>query len=159
MPLAEISAALQSIKVATDIAKGIKSLKTEVAVNEKASKLLDSIIDIKMNLIEFQNQYEVLLQEKRELEEKIRGYDNWEKIQKQYLLKEISPGKFVYSYSDDKKGTPPHFLCTNCFEGKIKSIMQLEWLDDNETKHICPKCKNYIKIERGNRNSNVTFRL
>lgn len=40
MPLVEINAALQSIKVATDIAKGIKSLKAEVAVNEKASELL-----------------------------------------------------------------------------------------------------------------------
>lgn len=80
------------------------------------------------------------------------------KCSKQYLLKEISPGKFVYSFIGDKKEIPPHFLCTNCFEGKIKSIMQLEWMDDSGTKHICPKCKNYIKTERGNRrNRDITF--
>jgi cell fate (sporulation/competence/biofilm development) regulator YlbF (YheA/YmcA/DUF963 family) len=158
MALTEISAALQSIKVATDIAKGIKSLKTQVAVNEKASELLDSIIDVKMNLIEFQNHYETLQQEKRELEEKIRNYDNWEIVSKQYLLKEISTGIFVYSFASGGTDIPAHYLCTNCFEGKIKSIMQLDWQDDNSTKYSCPKCKNYFITQQGKRNSNVTFR-
>lgn len=158
MALVEISAALQSIKVATDIAKGIKSLKTEVAVNEKASELLDSIIDVKMNLIEFQNHYESLQQEKRELEEKIRNYENWESVRKQYLLKEISTGIFVYSFTSEGTDIPAHYLCTNCFEVKIKSIMQLDWQDEHSTKYSCPKCKNYIITRQGKGNSNVTFR-
>ncbi|KAB2845677.1 MAG: hypothetical protein F9K45_03470 [Melioribacteraceae bacterium] len=154
MALAEISAALQSIKVASDIAKGIKSLKTEVAINEKASELLDSIIDVKMNLIEFQNHYENVQREKRELEEKIRSYENWESIQKQYALKEISKGIFAYSFSIEDKEIPHHFLCANCFEGRVKSIIQMDWQDDYQTKYSCPKCKNHVITQHGRRGNN-----
>lgn len=33
-----------------------------------------------MNLIEYQNNYETLLQEKRVLAEKIRDFENWENV-------------------------------------------------------------------------------
>lgn len=157
MPVAEISAALQSLKLATDIARGIKSLKTEVAVNEKASELLDSIIDIKMNLIEIQNQYDSIQQEKRKLEAQIQSFENWSDVQKQYSLKEISKGIFVYNYLSNDQNMPPHFLCANCFESKTKSIMQQDWQDEYATHYTCPKCKNSIKTQQGNRGDSINF--
>ena len=73
--------------------------------------------------------------------------NSWAKIEKQYELKEIIPGYFVYSYKKTNK--PIHYLCTNCFKDKKTSILRIGNIVnnmENSTTYSCPDCKTKYKI-------------
>lgn len=144
--ISEISAALTSIKAAHTIIKGIQSLKSEVEIKEQASRLLSVILDLQSDIFNLQSKYDELIKHRNQLELKIKSYDDWESIKKDYSLLEIEHGYFVYSQNDNYKGKEPkHWLCTNCFEKKIKSILIIKrpgFYDD----YICPSCKNTFTL-------------
>ena len=151
MPLNEISAALASVRVASDIAKGILSLNKDVAVNEKAIELLSNILSLQKDLLSLQSEYGELLKSKGDLEEQLKQFDTWSKTESQYKLDEVSSGIFVRSPNNlDESKEPMHWLCAHCWEDKIKSILQLDHSGETYKKYICPRCKNTIEVRHGN---------
>ncbi len=148
MALAELAAAIESIKIATDIVKGIKAVNSETEFKIQKSNLLDSMIEVKIVLSDLQDRYDTLRREKDEFEDIIKRFNDWENTSEQYELKEISPGKYGYVFSGDDSEVPLHFLCVNCFEDKSKSIMQLRTNGSNEVIYHCPKCKYVIALDK-----------
>ncbi|MHB1051198.1 MAG: hypothetical protein ACYC09_14055 [Bacteroidota bacterium] len=152
MALAEISTALASVKTVTEIAKGILSLNKDVAVNEKAAELISTILLLQRDLISLQSDYADLLKTKENLLEELKQFNTWAKIESLYKLEEVSNGKYVYAPIDKElKNEPLHWLCSNCWEDKRKSIYQMTYDGANHKTFTCPRCKNEFQIQNGER--------
>jgi hypothetical protein len=144
MDLGTISAAVSSLKVATDLTKGILSISKQVAVQEKVIELQGVILSINSELLSIQNEYSQALSKMNSLEQKIKEYDDWKIIQEKYELKKVGIDIFVYSLKEDTNKEPSHWLCAKCFNEKKVSILQRRFPDLGI--FDCHTCKNQIDI-------------
>lgn len=76
---------------------------------------------------------------KRDVENKLKEYEQWDSESTRYELKELATGILVYSLKpNDPRGEPTHFLCPNCFHKRQKSIMVKPAVDNlNYRCHAC----------------------
>lgn len=148
--IAEIGSLITSSKAAYDIAKGISSLKSEVDRNESISKILEVLLSVQTNALSVNAIAQELQEEKYALTQKIMEFEKWSETERQYDLKEIAPGIFVYFYKKGNEPTEPiHWLCTNCWKDKIKSIIRLEFDTSGIRGYVCPNCKDHFSIKHG----------
>jgi hypothetical protein len=148
MAIAEIKALYSGVRAVSEIANGIISLSKNVAVNQKASELIEKIIGLQNDILLIQEKYEQLSESKKIVEEKLANFENWEEIASRYLLEEISPGVFTYVLKkNDNVADPKHWLCPKCFEDRKKSILQLAKERMVPFKYICLECQNAIYVE------------
>jgi len=138
--IAEIAA------IGTGIANAAKALKTilETVRDAKTREIIrgiqDQLIDLQAQLLAIQAQYQALAEAKREIEEKLVAYENWDAEAARYELKELVAGIFVYALkADQAAGNPIHWLCPNCFHERKKSILQRPGVD--YLNYACPRCK------------------
>jgi len=143
--IAEIGSLLTSSKVAYDIAKGISALKSEVDRNESISKILEVLLTVQTNALSVNAIAQELQQEKYNLEKKILEFENWTETERQYELKEIATGIFVYTYKKSKNLTEPmHWLCAKCYNERAKSILQRIKKTMAGVAYACHNCKSEI---------------
>ena len=134
-----------SAKAAYEIAKGISALKTEVERNQAVSKVLEVLLSVQNDALSMQEKQSLLLTEVDNLKKKISEFEKWSEIERQYELKEIASGVFVYTYKQsDVNREPMHWLCAKCYNERKKSILQ-------RTRHviagifyICHTCNSEI---------------
>lgn len=149
----ELTTALQSLKVASDIVNGFSALKTEVAINAKAIELQNIILSLQNQLSSFRYSYDQIIQEKSNLEKKIMGMESWESTKQKYILKEINPGVFTFVHKISEDATSDkHWLCANCFNADHKESILQNHNTGNTFNHIysCPRCKNDIVVRNDN---------
>jgi hypothetical protein len=119
--IAEIASLITSSKAAYDIAKGISSFKSEVERTESISKILEVLVSVQLQA----SSVLALEIEKHALTKRLMELEKWSQTESQYELKEIARGIFVYAYKQTaEKSEPAHWLCTNCWQDKTKSILQ-----------------------------------
>lgn len=137
----ELTSLISSSRAAYDIAKGISALKSEVERNESISKILEVLISVQINALNVNSMAQELQEEKRALTQKIMELENWSETEKQYILKEIAPGLFVYVYNITHDLTKPiHWLCTKCFNEKKAHIIQIDRESAAGKHYFCPNC-------------------
>lgn len=153
--IAEISSLITSSRAAYDIAKGLTSVYVDDKVRERTSELLNILLAVQTNAIAVQTNHHALLKEKDDLDKKMMEFKNWSKTERQYELKEIASGTFVYGYKKPAESAKPdHWLCPKCFQEKNAHILQLHYDGDAGPKeYICPNCKTSIKIRTKSHNS------
>ncbi len=144
--IAEISSLIASSKAAYDIAKGISSLKSEIDRNESISKILEVLLSVQTQTLSVNAIAQKLQEEKYELTKKLMEFEKWAKTETQYRLEEVAPSVFVYAYKKTDLSDPEHWLCTNCFKDRIKSIIRLASKGSGIKKYICPHCKDEFYI-------------
>lgn len=138
----EVSAIVTSIKAAIEITKGLKSSYDAHTITQAQSEILERLLAIQMDALALQEKHSALINEKDELTKKLVLFEQWEKTESEYELKEITPGKFVYSSKNSQQSKiPMHWLCTQCWDDRKKSILQAILHDVNEAQYICPRCK------------------
>jgi hypothetical protein len=132
----EIKEALSEIKIFSDLAMMVQKQKVEAAVRDKAIEAQAAVIAIQSTLLSLQSQYAELLIEKAELKRRLIEVEDWTGDVQRYQLKEIAEGVFVRELKQDQAGAEPvHWLCTNCFAHRKKSILQR-----NAQDYVCPRC-------------------
>lgn len=142
---AEISAALTSIKSLIEIAKLTNDAKISSQVLQKTAELNATILTLQEKMMALHSDKDRLLQEKKELEQKIVQFEKWETEAGRYELKEIASGVFVYAVKPG--GTlaePAHWLCAHCYSNKCRSILQRGAITFEGTAYHCPNCKSEI---------------
>lgn len=145
MPIAEITALIGSARAAIDIAKGVSSLKADVQRNESISKILEVLIAIQSDALAVQEKHQKILEEKYELTKKLTEFEKWSETEKQYELKDLGGNVFVYAYKKfENSAKPMHYLCTNCYNAKKKSILQCLGTYSTGTEYICHACNSKI---------------
>jgi BMFP domain-containing protein YqiC len=130
MDLAAITSALSGLKVATDLAKGVQSLKTDTEVRQKTSDLLDAVLSARATLFEAQETQTTLLQRIKELEQKVASFEDWDREKQRYQLKAIDTGAFAYMHKPGmENGEPAVWLCQACFQKGHVSPLQFRAQD------------------------------
>lgn len=136
----EIGLLINSTKAVYTIAKGISFLKSEVEKNEAVSKILEALLSLQTEALSVNEKTQELQEENYRLTNKMREFENWSETEKQYELKEIDRGTFVYASKKNKTiAEPVHWLCTNCWKDRKRSILQ-----KFGGIYKCPSCKTEI---------------
>jgi hypothetical protein len=146
MALFEISSVLTILEKATKVAQGILNMGEKSGLKKEAVELQNIITSLHSQILTMYAQYSELVQVKNNLEKKLVEYEDWNETESQYELKEVAPGVFVFSLKEDNRTPEPnHWLCTNCFYDRKKSILQRY----GTSKYLCPRCKTEIIIPPG----------
>jgi len=147
--IAEISAGLSSLNTAKQIVQGLNALKSEISVNEAKINLQGLILEAQQGLFAAQQVEAENAKRIANLEHEIVKLKDWSTEAERYELKAIDSGAFAYMLKPGmERGEPPHWLCTNCFEKRQKSIVQFrgQQIDRNGSRGShsnwgCNSCK------------------
>ncbi|MEK6285531.1 MAG: hypothetical protein AABO57_07305 [Acidobacteriota bacterium] len=139
---AEITAAIASIKALAEIAKLTSDIKTSAQVLQETVNLNITILALQEKMSVVLTEKDSLLQEKKELEQKIAEFDHWETESARYELKEIALSVLVYTVKPGADiGEPTHWLCAKCYKDKRPSIIQRQESVKSGRFYLCPVCK------------------
>ena len=141
MPVSEISMALTSIRAALDLVKFISDSHKTSAIKDKTIELRDAIISIQLSFTDLYERYSTLLGEQDNLKKEIMQFKQWETTESHYRLIKGRTGSYVYCPNDMHPNPDPlHYLCTNCYDKRKKSILQdRDGLGNGD--YFCPGCK------------------
>ena len=133
---AEITAALQSTKTLVEMIRSAKDFSNHsellIAVNVVQEKFSQALA---VN-IESMEKISALQEEVRSLKEKVDSIENWTEEIKRYELQSLQTGTFAYSLKQGMEADEPHhYLCANCAQAKVKSILQPSGIY-----LCCPQC-------------------
>jgi rubrerythrin len=143
---ASIAAAVGSLKTAADIAKGFLSLKETAAIQGKVIELQGHILAAQSSALAGQSDQLSLLEEVRSLKAKMAELEAWDTEKKRYDLKNAGYSALVYVLKEEERGsTPPHWVCTNCYERGHAVILQYVMVMKRGNVWTCPSCKNTIE--------------
>lgn len=134
----EALAGLGALKTAFDLAKGLKDINDATIRN-------GAVIELQEKILAAQVAQAALLDQVRELEQKVAGFEAWNTEKDQYDLKALGNGATAYMLKPDARGTqPPTWICTNCYEQRHKATLQSVLVKGLGYIWTCPKCKNTI---------------
>ena len=141
--IAEISSLIASSKSAYDIAKGISSAYVQMKTDERTTELLRILLSVQADALSVNAIAQKLQEEKYELTQKLMEFEKWSEVEGQHELKEVMPGIRVYIRKglNEPEIKTVEWACTNCWNDKVKSILQLENENEYVSSYICPRCK------------------
>lgn len=137
-----IASGLSALNSAREIAKGIATLKEEVAVQLKAAELLTIIADAQGSLNEAQSKISELQADLRNACDELAKRAEFER----YQLVEPFPGTFMWRLDESRQrpGEPMHDICPHCREdGKLSILMGPGEASDAKT---CKRCKKAFQV-------------
>lgn len=139
----EPTALLSSIKTVIDITKSIGNLaKDKSPLDSKIRELTQAVIDAQSHILAMNAEYHKALQDNHEISQKLMEFENWEKERAKYKLIEISKGVLVYAFDSSRDPSiPEHYICKNCYNDKIASILDPVYMHSEGSRYSCPRCK------------------
>ena len=140
--LSELVTAATSLRAAGRVAKGLINPKTTTEVQAKAIELNGLIFDAQGDLLAAHAAQASLVEEVRELKEQIARMKDWEAQKQRYQLALPFAGCMVCALKKAMRdGQPPYYLCTSCYEGSKRTILQ--GFPDTCTRAYfkCPACQ------------------
>src|SRR5258708_31971744 len=124
MDMGSIATAVNSLKVAGDIAVSLVNLKTMAEVQAKAIELNQKIITAQHDIFAANAAQSAFIQRISELEKEITQMEAWETEKQRYKLASLEMGAVVQALKKDMShGEPPHYLCANCFKQGKQSVL------------------------------------
>jgi hypothetical protein len=134
--VSEFIAGASAFKTMFDMAKALKDINDATVRN-------GAVIELQREILAAQTQQATLIDHVRQLEEKVRGFENWDAEKAKYELKEVYPGSFAYEAKADARGRePPHLICASCYQQAKKSILQ----QTTSVEVRRPDCKTSIQV-------------
>jgi hypothetical protein len=144
--ITEITTLFASTRAAYNIAKGIGSLHVQVERDKAISELLQILLSAQDDSLSMREKYQSLIEEKNNIAKQLMEFKSWDKIVSQYSLTKLQFGSIVYSPNQSHPNPNPlHWLCANCFNSKIKSILQPKEMGHPRPLY-CPVCNSVIHI-------------
>ena len=133
---------LVSLKTVTEIVKNLLSLVQSAPSKDVPSDFVDSLNTemgkLQRELLSAYTAQTALVDRVHELKDELLKHETWAAEKKHYGLKELPSGGFAYSLNDaEQTGEPAHYVCANCYEDRVKSILQ-----PKRKGFACPRCEN-----------------
>jgi hypothetical protein len=142
MDISALQAVLTSLKSATEVAKAIFDLKESGAVQSKVIEIQSALLAAQSSALEATNAQYVLQDRVRELEAQLKKLEDWGDQEQRYAL--VGPWRGpaqVYALRKEiANGESPHYLCTNCFHSRRRTILN-PTTKDGWVHLVCPVCK------------------
>ena len=137
--VSELYAGLTSLKVAFDLAKGLKDI-------DDATRRKAAVIELQEKILSAQSTQATLVETIGELKKRVAELEAWEADKQRYELKSIAPGVFAYRLKESMaNGEPIHDLCAACFKHGKPSLLQRFDMGMNKLMN-CSECNAQIKI-------------
>ena len=125
--IAELNAALTSLKAAGEIATALWSLRDDALLKEQAADLVAKIVAAQRSTLAALEEQAALMQRNDALEKELAELKAWNAEKERYELREITPGFLAYALKKNAEGTEPeHQLCPTCYQGGRKAILQFQ---------------------------------
>jgi len=149
MPVAEIAAALTSLKSAADLAKALIDIRDASQVRAVAIDLQTQILSALGSAIEAREAYTAQIDRIRDLEAEVTRLKEWGSEKEKYELKTIGFGALAYMLKQGMRGTePPHWLCPNCYTQGKKSFFQTTGAHmGHRTYYACTTCGSKVALD------------
>lgn len=145
MDIGSFVAAFQGLQSAKDIASGLISLKTAAEVSAKAVELNGIVADVQGKLFEAQAEQSTLLRQVDLLEKEVVKLKDWQHERQRYELHKLPAGGLAYRVKPAMQGSEPeHYLCANCYQDGVKSILQPAGFDSSTKILKCQRCNSVI---------------
>jgi hypothetical protein len=143
MDLTAMQATLTSLNVATGIVKTLVETKSAVEVRAKVIELQSALLDAQSCAIAATTSQFELQEKVRSLEEQVKTLTAWGDQEKRYYL--VCPWRGpaqVYALRRVTScGEAAHFLCTNCFHGKKRVVLNPVSDKNGFISMVCPSCR------------------
>ena len=143
-----IASAYTGLNAAYKILSGFLNLKISSEVQAKVIELQGIIVAAQKDAFAAQTAEAALRDEVRSLKEEISQMEKWEAEKEKYSLQQVASGAFAYALKSQTTfgGETPHWLCTNCYENRHKSILQKQGTAQRLSTYKCPACSNSILV-------------
>jgi hypothetical protein len=138
----QVAGALGSLKAAADIAKAVMGAKVDFAVKEQVMSIQQSLLEAQQAMLAMQEAMADANKRARQAEEALVAANDWAKEKERYKLFSPYAGAVVYAMKESvANGEVPHYICTNCYEQRRKSILSYVKLPDSLYALRCSVCK------------------
>jgi hypothetical protein len=139
----EVIAGLGAIKIAFDIAKGLKDIH-DVAARDRA------VIELQKEILAAQQTQSTLVETVSELKKEVARLKDWEADKARYQLSEIAAGMVALAVKDTmRNGEPFHRICANCAANGKKSYLQHHIHGVRFDEFRCNQCKEVLRVHKG----------
>lgn len=143
--ISAIASAVSAFKAVKDIGESMIGLRDAAAFQSKLLEFQSKLIEANNIVFAAQDERSSLLSRINELERRVSELEAWKTKADRYELKNVGFGSFAYQLKPAERGDiPAHWVCTNCFEGKRASILQLIFKKGEGQIWTCPSCKSTI---------------
>lgn len=140
--MGSITAALGGLKAASELAKAIIQIKSEVDRNAKVIELQSVILSAQSSAIAAQSEQFAMLEEVRKAKEEVAAMKDWDAEKKRYKLATPYSGVTVFALQKAmSNGEPPHYLCANCFRQAKQSVIANSTNKEGWVALVCSACK------------------
>ena len=146
----EFQTFLNIVKTIGDLGKNLLIPSEDTDRETTIRSLTAEIISAQSAALSAMESQRLKLKEIAELEERLKTLEEWSSEKKKYRLMRIQRGMFVYAFSPSStpdNETPPHWLCTRCFDEGHKSILRCRASFGGWDTWYCPRCDGHLEFE------------
>jgi hypothetical protein len=147
--VAEVFAGLSAFKSMFDIAKSMKEMNDTNTRNQAVSDLWEHIFTA-------QTRYAEAVEKVRELEAKLKTFEDWETTKKEFQLTELENGVRIYTKPTDDLIIE---ACPSCFGDRHIGILQRQsWNPGRCEVLVCNDCGAVVYLQGGPDPRHSTYR-
>lgn len=134
---------MDPLKSAGSIAKELLEIRDLSKIGDIVIKLQSEILSAQQASFAAQARESEISDEIRALKAKLTEFEDWEAEKNRYQLTDFGSGTYAYRLKQEMANNEPiHRLCPNCFQKKIKSILQFRHRSSSEQDiYNCPNCE------------------
>lgn len=139
--IAEIGVSLTVLKEAFGFLKVIQDAKSDAEIQQATFDLRDRLSTLQMQNINLEELINSYREKVVKLEKEKANRDGFESKSKNYVPYKMESGTFTYiSKFPVEDDIPEHYLCANCYQDSIISILQPRGRNGLYFESYCPKC-------------------
>lgn len=113
----EVKAAIDSVKIISDILRASKDLRDYNELASAISEVNAKLLSVSTAALASNEKVAARDEQIRLLEQELMQFKNWETTSQNYILKNIGTGVFAYIYKPSvETGEPRHWACPKCFQ-------------------------------------------
>jgi hypothetical protein len=142
-----INAALQGLKVLGDWVQTHREMKNFNELTAAVAKVNSELSAAYTALLACQQEQLALTKRVGELEKENMELKDWNRQKEHYQLTALTPHVTAYALKPGmEQGEPPHYLCTNCYDRREKSILQPNTAGPKVFTYYCPHCQSKFPV-------------
>lgn len=127
----DITMALTAVRGALDVARGALDARDDARVKAALSDMAGRLFDANLAALSVADRAQSLASKLADAAAELRELKDRQAEIEKYVLKECAHGCFVYAPKPstvalEGRTIPRHYLCQNCFDRGIKSVLRLE---------------------------------
>lgn len=137
----EIADFIGGVKGALDLVKGLLEIRDARLRADHVAEINKQLYAALEAGVAAKAEQATLIDQKRALEEKIRGFETWHSEKDRYRLAQLPGGGFALAVKEEARGAEPkHHICADCAEQRVKSLLHAEsWIPKAEVL-TCHRC-------------------